>query len=189
MKAESKPNVPRRPKFGPTGLPSGKKWIKLDSEGRRTFVAMDRQKLTQHLGVRSRDLRILDPKFSTNYPSAILCRDHALVVNLEHIKAILTPTAVFVMNHEKEEVVHFLRNLEERLCTSSKLSKSASCPSLHDGVHQTQLLNGKVNGWRVKDSVYDKGSTSENLPVEVQSKSSHITSSSPIETLTTRVCC
>jgi hypothetical protein len=28
----------------------------------------------------------MDPSLATTYPSAILCRDKALVVNLEHIK-------------------------------------------------------------------------------------------------------
>ena len=28
----------------------------------------------------------MDPSLTTSYPSAILCRDKALVVNLEHIK-------------------------------------------------------------------------------------------------------
>ena len=33
-----------------------------------------------------RDLRLLDPQLSTSYPSAILARDSALVINLEFIK-------------------------------------------------------------------------------------------------------
>jgi magnesium transporter len=28
----------------------------------------------------------MDPSLTTSYPSAILCRDKAMVVNLEHIK-------------------------------------------------------------------------------------------------------
>ncbi len=35
---------------------------------------------------KGRDLRIMDPSLTTSYPSAILCRDKAMVVNLEHIK-------------------------------------------------------------------------------------------------------
>ena len=37
-------------------------------------------------GPQLRDLRLLDPQLSTSYPSAILARDTALVVNLEFIK-------------------------------------------------------------------------------------------------------
>jgi hypothetical protein len=36
--------------------------------------------------VQLRDLRLLDPQLSTSYPSAILARDDALVLNLEFIK-------------------------------------------------------------------------------------------------------
>ncbi|GKE31671.1 magnesium transporter MRS2-2-like protein, partial [Tanacetum coccineum] len=38
--------------------------------------------------IHARDLRILDPLLS--YPSAILGRERAIVLNLEHIKAIVT---------------------------------------------------------------------------------------------------
>ena len=43
--------------------------------------------LMQQMGVQLRDLRLLDPKLATSYPSAILCRERALVVNMEYIKA------------------------------------------------------------------------------------------------------
>ncbi len=36
-----------------------------------------------------RDLRLLDPQLSTSYPSAILARDSALVLNLEFIKVMI----------------------------------------------------------------------------------------------------
>lgn len=38
------------------------------------------------VGMQLRDLRLLDPQLSTSYPSAILARDDALVLNLEFIK-------------------------------------------------------------------------------------------------------
>jgi len=39
--------------------------------------------MTHELGIQIRDLRLLDPLMTSAYPSAILCRDKALVVNLE----------------------------------------------------------------------------------------------------------
>ena len=45
-----------------------------------------------------RDLRLLDPALATSYPSAILARDSALVVNLEFIKCIITTEYVLVLN-------------------------------------------------------------------------------------------
>ena len=38
---------------------------------------------------------------STSYPSAILCRDKALLVNLEHIKCIITSQYVLVLNADQ----------------------------------------------------------------------------------------
>jgi hypothetical protein len=42
--------------------------------------------------LQGRDLRIMDPSLATSYPSAILCREKALVISLEHIK--VRPAAV-----------------------------------------------------------------------------------------------
>ncbi len=50
----------------------------------------DKYKLTNKLGIQTRDLRLLDPHFTATYPSCILCRDKSIVVHLEHIKAIIT---------------------------------------------------------------------------------------------------
>lgn len=45
-----------------------------------------------------RDLRLLDPQLATSYPSAILARDRALVLNLEFIKAVVTIDCVLILN-------------------------------------------------------------------------------------------
>ena len=45
-----------------------------------------------------RDLRLLDPVLATSYPSAILARDSALVLNLEFIKCIITTDYALVLN-------------------------------------------------------------------------------------------
>ena len=44
--------------------------------------------LTQSLGVHLRDLRILDTNRNPSYASCILCREHALVINLEFIQVL-----------------------------------------------------------------------------------------------------
>ena len=61
-------------------------WLRLDQHGETSMIQADKWKLTHKLGVQGRDLRIMDPSLATSYPSAILCRDKALVVSLEHIK-------------------------------------------------------------------------------------------------------
>ena len=61
----------------------------------------------------ARDLRILDPQLS--YPSTILGREHAIVVNLEHIKAIITAHEVLLLNSDNELVASFVQDLQRRL--------------------------------------------------------------------------
>lgn len=65
----------------------------------------DKHAITQQLGVQLRDLRLLDPQLHSSYPSALLCRDKALVVNLEHIKCIITKDEVLILNADEESVV------------------------------------------------------------------------------------
>jgi hypothetical protein len=48
-----------------------------------------------------RDLRLLDPQLATSYPSAILARDAALVLNLEFVKAVITRDCVLILNPGK----------------------------------------------------------------------------------------
>lgn len=61
----------------------------------------------------ARDLRILDPQLS--YPSTILGREHAIVVNLEHIKAIITAQEVLLLNSKEDLVASFVQDLQRRL--------------------------------------------------------------------------
>lgn len=146
----------RRPKF-PGSSPHEKKWVKLDSNGKTAVVGVDRQRLTQQLGIQLRDLRILDPKFNTSYPSAILCRENALVVNLEHIKAIISPLYVFVMNPETDGVVEFIKDLEERLSSNTTIKRSISCPSLEDVGRNNASEDKKKNCWISGSTVSLKG--------------------------------
>ena len=124
--------------------PLGRTWLKIDAEGNSRSVAMDRHRLTHELGVQARDLRILDPKFSTNYPSAILCREKALVVNLLHIKAIVTPEYVLVMSPETQdgELDPFVKELEIRL-SQREFPASSSFPILSNVVGHKKSGKGK----------------------------------------------
>ena len=71
----------------------------------RILLQADKHAITQKLGVQLRDLRLLDPQLHFSYPSALLCRDKALVVNLEHIKCIITKDEVFILNADEDPVV------------------------------------------------------------------------------------
>lgn len=45
----------------------------------------DKHAMTHELGIQIRDLRLLDPLMTSSYPSCLLCRDKALIVNLEYV--------------------------------------------------------------------------------------------------------
>eukprot|EP00250_Pteridium_aquilinum_P032993 c5071_g1_i1 orf=135-431(+) len=73
-----------------------RQWMHLDARGESMVVEVEKHTIIRHFHIHARDLRILDPLLS--YPSAILGREHAIVLNLEHIKAIITAEEVFLRN-------------------------------------------------------------------------------------------
>lgn len=56
-------------------------WILLDGSGQGVVLDMDKYDIMRRVPINARDLRILDPLLS--YPSAILGREKAIVLNLE----------------------------------------------------------------------------------------------------------
>ncbi|KVH94335.1 Magnesium transporter MRS2/LPE10 [Cynara cardunculus var. scolymus] len=83
-------------------------WISVDPTGQSTILDLDKYGIMKRVSIHARDLRILDPLLS--YPSAILGREKAIVLNLEHIKAIITTEESF-----KEEFPFEFRALEVAL--------------------------------------------------------------------------
>lgn len=75
----------------------------------------DKSVLTAQLNLHTRDLRILDPMLTQMNPCAILCRDRALLINLEHVKCIVTMEYVLVLNVENRAVLSFLDELQKKL--------------------------------------------------------------------------
>nr|GMD87651.1 magnesium transporter MRS2-3-like [Ipomoea batatas] len=63
-------------------------WLLLDCTGQAQVVEAGKHAIMRRTGLPGRDLRILDPLLS--YPSTVLGRERAIVINLEHIKAIIT---------------------------------------------------------------------------------------------------
>ena len=53
-------------------------------QGEESLFKKDKHVMTHELGIQIRDLRLLDPLMTSTYPSAILFREKALVVNLEY---------------------------------------------------------------------------------------------------------
>ncbi|KAF2313933.1 hypothetical protein GH714_020721 [Hevea brasiliensis] len=67
-------------------------WILINASGQGTILDADKHAIMHRVQIHARDLRILDPLLS--YPSTILGRERAIVLNLEHIKAIITSEEV-----------------------------------------------------------------------------------------------
>lgn len=88
-------------------------WVLLDSSGRGSIMDLDKFAIMKRVSINARDLRILDHLLS--YPCAILGRERAIVLNLEHIKAIITTDEVFLRNPLDENVVPVVEELQRRL--------------------------------------------------------------------------
>jgi len=56
-------------------------WILVDATGQGTILDADKHAILNRVQIHARDLRILDPLLS--YPSTILGREGAIVLNLE----------------------------------------------------------------------------------------------------------
>ncbi|GAB2280186.1 Magnesium transporter MRS2-5 [Dionaea muscipula] len=88
-------------------------WIKIDQDGEATILALDKATIMRHCSLPSRDLRLLDPLFI--YPSTVLGREKAIVVNLEQIRCIITADEVYLMNSLEGAVVQYKEELCNRL--------------------------------------------------------------------------
>lgn len=58
-------------------------WLLMDASGLETVLDVDKYEIMHRVQIHARDLRIIDPLLS--YPSAILGRERAIVLNLEVI--------------------------------------------------------------------------------------------------------
>ncbi|CAN6992171.1 unnamed protein product [Brassica oleracea var. botrytis] len=92
---------------------SSRSWISIDATGKRTVLDEDKYAIMQRVKIHARDLRILDPNLC--YPSAILGRERAIVVNLEHIKAIITSQEVLIRDSSDVNLIPVLEEFQRRL--------------------------------------------------------------------------
>ncbi|KAL1356027.1 magnesium transporter MRS2-5 isoform X2 [Arachis duranensis] len=88
-------------------------WIKIGQDGSTQTVTLDKATIMRHCSLPSRDLRLLDPMFI--YPSTILGREKAIVVNLEQIRCIITADEVILMNSLDGSVGQYRSELCNRL--------------------------------------------------------------------------
>ncbi|MQM04959.1 hypothetical protein Taro_037764 [Colocasia esculenta] len=92
---------------------ASRSWILMDAAGEETILDVDKYAIMHRVQIHARDLRILDPLLS--YPSTILGRERAIVLNLEHIKAIITADEVFLRDPLDENVIPIVEELRRRL--------------------------------------------------------------------------
>ncbi|GBG89083.1 hypothetical protein CBR_g48793 [Chara braunii] len=88
-------------------------WMVFDMNGNTMMLEADKYAIMHRVGIHARDLRILDPMLS--YPSTILGRERAIVLNLEHIKAIVTAEEMLLRNPMDEHVIPVVAELRRRL--------------------------------------------------------------------------
>ncbi|KAM3359172.1 magnesium transporter MRS2-5 [Capsicum galapagoense] len=91
-------------------------WIKIDEHGNSKVLELDKATVMRHCALPARDLRLLDPKFI--YPSTILGREQAIVVNLEQIRCVITADEVILMNSLDACVLQYESELCKRLHTN-----------------------------------------------------------------------
>ncbi|KAH9764633.1 Magnesium transporter MRS2-2 [Citrus sinensis] len=82
---------------------SSRSWILLDAAGNSTVLDVDKHAIMHRVQIHARDLRILDPLLS--YPSTILGREQAIVLNLE----------VLLRDPLDEHVIPVVAELQRRL--------------------------------------------------------------------------
>ena len=87
---------------------------KVDQHGSNSLIRADKIQLAQELGVQLRDLRVLDPTLACSYPSALFCRDKALIVNLEDINCIITTEFVLLKDVQDMAPSLFAEKLQGR---------------------------------------------------------------------------
>ncbi|KAH7865654.1 hypothetical protein Vadar_009413 [Vaccinium darrowii] len=88
-------------------------WLVVSKSGKISFEELGKNTVMRRSGITAHDLRVVEPELS--YPSAVLRRESAVVVNLEHIKAIVTANEVLVPNPRDPRMASFVYDLESKL--------------------------------------------------------------------------
>lgn len=100
-------------------------WLLLDSTSHAQIIEAGKHAIMRRTGLPARDLRILDPILS--YPSTVLGRERAIVINLEHIKAIITAQEVLLLNSKDPSVTPFVDELQRRILRHHQATSQVIC--------------------------------------------------------------
>ncbi|KAJ6428258.1 hypothetical protein OIU84_023640 [Salix udensis] len=119
-------------------------WIHVDSSGNSQIIEVDKFTMMRRCDLPARDLRLLDPLFV--YPSTILGREKAIVVNLEQIRCIITADEVLLLNSLDSYVLQYVVELQRRLTTPGdralEVALEAACTFL-DSQAEGKALNSQ----------------------------------------------
>ncbi|CAL5214653.1 unnamed protein product [Lathyrus oleraceus] len=97
-------------------------WMIVSKTGESVVENIDKQSIMRRTGLPARDLRVLDPALSS--PSSIVGREKSIIVNLEHIKAIITSNEVLLINLSSPFFIRFLQDLQARVPCNIQTSVS-----------------------------------------------------------------
>nr|CAB3487061.1 unnamed protein product [Digitaria exilis] len=92
-------------------------WAAVSGAGAWRVEAAGKHQLMRRTGLPARDIRALDPALS--YPSSIMGRDRAVVVNLERVRAVITATEVLVPGPRDPAVEPLVLELHARLAATA----------------------------------------------------------------------
>ncbi|KAL4181905.1 hypothetical protein AMTRI_Chr12g239760 [Amborella trichopoda] len=125
---QSRPSASGRPLFQGMDFLGLKKrsqgprsWIKVDSSGNSEVLEVDKFTMMRHCDLLACGLRLLDPLFV--YPSTILGREKAIVVNLEQIRCIITADEVLFLAFVDNYVLRYAQLLQKRLTMKNDMGK------------------------------------------------------------------
>ncbi|KAL5215604.1 hypothetical protein ABZP36_007005 [Zizania latifolia] len=121
-------STPRR-RQAAVGAQAGE-WVAVSGAGAWRVEEVGKHQLTRRTGLPPRDLRALGPAMSASYPSSIMGRERAIVVNLEHVRAVITASEVLVPGPRYPAVAPLVRELRARLASTPTTSPApATSPS------------------------------------------------------------
>eukprot|EP00798_Chlamydomonas_sp_ICE-L_P020942 gene20942-27792_t len=120
-------------------------WLKVTGTGEVARLHTDKYKIITKLGVRPRDLRLLDPQIHIVSPPAILARESAIVVSLENIKCIITRDHVMIVNPDEESAVALVEDLQKKFrSTGGTGAATSSLSKLSDVRKKLQIGEGTL---------------------------------------------
>ena len=128
-----------RRKAGAAAAAASREWMVVPASGPARVEEAGKHAVMARTGLPARDLRVLDPLLS--YPSTILGRERAIVVNLERVKAVITAAEVLLPNSKDPAFARFVRDLQTRVLASSSDQVAFSTPSFVVRLSSSQMFS------------------------------------------------